>query len=565
MRLMTATAAAALLLAASAAFAQEAALPDTTAAAAADTSGGAMTDDQKIANLNHLLTLNPHNAALYNDLGVIYARRKQWVPARDAFIAAVQSDPKLAISHRNLGMVMVQLGQPELAESELAAYRKLSEDGGRDSWKLLGDARQQAGNVAGAREAYEKGLDAYGHVFGPQTADLVLDLVHLEEGAGEREAADRVVAEYAPGARDLLASEDYKLVDHTAEVARAVLDRALKVQTDAAQKAVDEKRYADAAADYERAMALDPTREDLLALAAGAWIDAGDAMKARVMAKRATIEHPDRPGGWRAMGRVAEAEKRPRDAIDAYTKAWDLDQSQNDVAAKIGSLYLKLGDNDGARRFMGAVASDPSTPPEILFNYALSLQRSGDHSLAVPPLRKVVERAPEMTDAWKALATSLRQLGRWSQAADAYAHALKGDADPKLAFQLGYCQGKAGRNEESVAAYKRAVDLDPTYVKAWNNLGVAQMKVKDYKGALDTYKTLALLDEDVYRARFNEGVCLYKLGRYEEALTVYEQALDLRETSAVWENMGLVQDKLGHKKDAADCFKEGKRLKEEGK
>jgi len=524
-----------------------------------------MSDDEKIAALNRLLVLNPRNSELYNDLGVIYASREDWVSARDAFIAAIQADPRAPASHRNLGLVMTKLELYDMALSELDTYRRLAPDGGGDAWKLIADARRRSGDAAGAAAAYDSGLEAFGQVFGPDTCDLVMGRLALAEAASDQATTDELFARYAPGARDLLAATDFVPADRTGLAAKALLDRALRRRIEAAQAEAREGRHAAAAAQYEAAMGLDPTRQDLLPLAALAWHDSGDAMKAKVMARRATQDHPERPDGWRALGRIAEAENRTQDAIAAYTTAWDLDDTQNDVAAKIGTLYLRAGDNEGGRKFMGAVVSAPDTPAEILFNYGLSLQRSEDHKLAVPPLTKAVEKDPGLTDAWKALAASLRQLERWREAAAAYERALAADRDPKLAFQLGTCLVKDARPGDAIAAYRLALELDPVYTKAWSNLGIVQMQVEDYVGALDTFRTLAALEDDVYRARLNEGVCLYQLGRYQESLAAYEQALALQETSAVWENMGHVFDKLGDKQGAASCFKEGKRLKAEGK
>lgn len=524
-----------------------------------------MSDDEKIAALNRLLVLNPRNSELYNDLGVIYAGREDWLAARDAFIAAIQADPRAPASHRNLGLVMTKLEMYDMALSELDAYRRLAPDGGGDAWKLIADARRRSGDPQGAAAAYESGLEAYGQVFGPDTCDLVMGRLALAEAASDQATANALYERYAPGARDLLAATGFVPADRTGLAAKALLDRALRRRIEAAQAEAREGRHAAAAAQYEAAMELDPNRQDLLTLAALAWHDSGDVMKAKVMARRATQDHPERPDGWRALGRIAEAENRTQDAIAAYTSAWDLDNTQNDVAAKIGTLYLRAGDNEGARKFMGAVVSAPDTPAEILFNYGLSLQRSEDHKLAVPPLTKAVEKDPELTGAWKALAASLRQLERWHEAAAAYERALAKDRDPKLAFQLGACLVNDERPGDAIAAYRLALDLDPVYTKAWSNLGIVQMQIGDYVGALDTFRTLAALEDDVYRARLNEGVCLFQLGRYEESLAAYEQALALQETSAVWENMGHVFDKLGDKQGAASCFKEGKRLKAEGK
>ncbi len=525
----------------------------------------AVSDADRIAEINRLLAENPRNAQLYNELGTIYADRENWVAARDAIIAAIQSDPRAPDSHRNLGLVLIKLGELDMALTEFEAYRKLSPEGGLDAWKLIAEARRRAGDPAGAAAAYETGIAAYGGVFNSGSYDLIMGRLVLAEASPDQEAAGAVLDRFAGAARDHLATTGFVPADRTGLAARALLDRALRRKLEAAQTAVDAGRHAEAAVLYEAALALDPTRQDLLPRAAGAWFDSGDALKSKVMARRATQEHPERPDGWLAVGRIAEAENRPQDAITAYTNAWNLDNSQQPVAAKIGTLYLRMGDNESARKFVGAVVSDPETTAEILFLYGCSLQRTNDHKLAVPPLTRAVEKDPGLVAAWKALAVSLQQLERWREAADAYRHALESEQDAKLAFQLGACLVKDNRPEEAIDAYWLALDLDPTYTKAWSNLGVIQLQLKDYANALITFRTLATQGEDVYRARLNEGVCLSQLGRFEEAMTAYEQALAQQETSAVWDAMGYVFDQLGDKPSAASCLEKGKRLKAEGK
>ena len=551
-----------LLLTASPAVSQEGTAPPDTIV---DVMSSDLSDEDKISRLNELILLNPRNADLYNNLGVIYARREEWITARDAFITAVQCDPRLPESHRNLGLVMTHLDMPDMAISEFEAYRSLADDGGLDAYKMIGDALRQAGRDEEALQSYRDGVEAYGGVFGPGSAELIMTQLLMLEETGAAETYETVLRRFAEPARDYLAATGGEPVDPAGRAAQALTQRMLALYVEDARTMSRSGLHAEAAAAYEAAMAVDPENEELLPLASVAWFEAGETMKAKVLAQRAVMEHPERPGGWKARGRIAEFEKRPRDAIADYRKAWDLDPEQNDVAAKIGTLYLSLGDNANARKFMGQVASDPDTPPELLYNYALSLQRSGNHEMALHPLRKVVERRPEMATGWRALASSLRKTKRYDEAARAYGKAFDLDNDPKLAFQKGYCLHCAKRPAEAADAYLLAVAMAPTETKYRYNLGLALMAAGDYKEALAAFTELAELEPESYRVLFNTGVCHQNLGQYDEALTAYEQSLDVEETSAVWINMGLVYDAMGDKTEAKSCYEESDRLKEAGK
>lgn len=53
---------------------------------------------------------------------------------------------------------------------------------------------------------------------------------------------------------------------------------------------------------------------------------------------------------------------------------------------------------------------------------------------------------------------------------------------------LGFAYFNMERNELAQAAYRQAVELQPGYVTAWNNLGDACEKVRDYENAYKAYK-----------------------------------------------------------------------------
>jgi Flp pilus assembly protein TadD len=53
---------------------------------------------------------------------------------------------------------------------------------------------------------------------------------------------------------------------------------------------------------------------------------------------------------------------------------------------------------------------------------------------------------------------------------------------------LGFGYLSTDKLEEAVAEFKRAVELQPGYVTAWNNLGDALEQLKDVKGAMAAYE-----------------------------------------------------------------------------
>jgi len=113
----------------------------------------------------------------------------------------------------------------------------------------------------------------------------------------------------------------------------------------------------------------------------------------------------------------------------------------------------------------------------------------------VENLAKKVRERPDDVQGWSLLARSMAALGRFQEAADAYAHLAKlTPGDPQVladyADALGMAQGRrlAGKPYELV---KAALAIDPKHRKSLALAGTAAMDAGDFTGALRYWQTLA--------------------------------------------------------------------------
>lgn len=514
-----------------------------------------LTVEEEIADLNARILKDPRNGELYNNLGVIYAERGDWLLARDAFIAAVQANPLDADFHRNLGQVLLKLENYDMAIAEFGTYQRLDPAGGLDADRRIAEAWRLAGDLAQARKSLETALAKLPLEAGVERMRAVMGLVQLMKDAGDAEARRAVLELHVQEAQRLsaAAAEDSSATD-AAEPARLVIDALLALYIEDARILADSGLSADAGALYEKALALAPERDDLLLAIVSSHLAASDTTRAEAMARQALMQRPQAAGGWVASGLIAEGRGHFAEAIAAYVKALELKPDQRDLRLRVGSLYLRAGDSAKAREYLGEAATDPNTPPEVLYNYAVSLIREQKHSLAIPPLRRAVRVDPSLARAWSALGLCLRVTERYDEAADAYRQAMALAPDAVLAFNLGLSLTRAGKTGEGIAAYEQALALDPTLKEARFNLGKALLDVGRLEEAAAVFEDVLKRDPKSYSTLYTLGLVYYKLGQFQRAVDTYNQALAERETAEALNNLGLAYEKLGKKDEAKKCY-----------
>ena len=122
-------------------------------------------------------------------------------------------------------------------------------------------------------------------------------------------------------------------------------------------------------------------------------------------------------------------------------------------------------------------------------------------------------------------------------------------------FGLGYLFGLQNKNEDALAAYDRAIGINPQYSEAWNNKGVELGELNRPKEALTAFEKAIELNPQYSDAWYNKGVALGNLDRPEEGLTAFEKAIELNpQYSKAWYNKGVVLGNLDRPEKALAAY-----------
>lgn len=89
--------------------------------------------------------------------------------------------------------------------------------------------------------------------------------------------------------------------------------------------------------------------------------------------------------------------------------------------------------------------------------------------------------------------------------------------EAKLEYNRGYDFYKIGQYDRSMAAFRRAIEIDPNYIDAYYNLGSILEYLHQDDAALAVFKQIIVRKPDDYEALYKAGNLSVKLGQNDRA------------------------------------------------
>ena len=95
-------------------------------------------------------------------------------------------------------------------------------------------------------------------------------------------------------------------------------------------------------------------------------------------------------------------------------------------------------------------------------------------------------------------------------------------------FEMGVEYNQSRRHVESVEAFKKSLELLPTYVPTWVNMGYVLCEMERYREAAAALQQAIRLEPDSYEAHCNLGVVFLRANRLEHAERALRQAIKIK-------------------------------------
>jgi tetratricopeptide (TPR) repeat protein len=211
-----------------------------------------------------------------------------------------------------------------------------------------------------------------------------------------------------------------------------------------------------------------------------------------------------------------------------------LKQHPTDVAAirMLAEVAARLGRFGDSEMLLARCLELAPSFTAARHNYATILNRQGKAGPALAEIERVLAQEPNNPNYRNLLAAILGRIGEYDRAIRTYEGVLAQYPKQSSAWMsYGHALKSAGRQADSIAAYRRSIGLRPGFGEPWwslANLKTFHFEPADVVAMRAQLARSDLAAADRYHFHFAVGKALEDQGSWEEAFRHYEQGNRLR-------------------------------------
>ena len=286
--------------------------------------------------------------------------------------------------------------------------------------------------------------------------------------------------------------------------------------------------------------------------------------RAATVYRRALAINPKDGRSWTNLGFALVQLGKTGPAMDALKSAVTYAPQEGATWATLGTMQLASGDRKGAVSSLeNARKLDPKNK-EVLLSLGRAYDATGRYTDAVTAYGAAADIAEATPDARKDATprynqgVALAQAGKLTDALAAYDKAIA--LDPRYydaVVNSGFILFRQKKTDEAIDRFKAAIKINNQIPLAWTNLAAACEAKENWGGAVFAWRRVAALEPKRYEYHFYMANDLVKMKRYGDAITAYKQTAEGWPTLAEpYVELGKVYELRGSQEtDAAEKSK----------
>ncbi|OWU64469.1 MAG: hypothetical protein CBB60_009670 [Armatimonadetes bacterium Cent15-Ar3] len=191
-------------------------------------------------------------------------------------------------------------------------------------------------------------------------------------------------------------------------------------------------------------------------------------------------------------------------------------------------------------------------------------EASKDHVEMLKRTKVLVVRYPENAVAWYALGWAFSNLKFTDDAIAAYLRAIKVNPDYGNAWRrLGGEYQNTGRIAEAIAACRQAIKSNPDDPYAWGLLGMMYQQTGHTNDAIEAFERSVRISPSIHGGWLLLGYAYGSVGRTDDALGAHRQAIKIMpDDASAWRGLGVVYKQLGQTNETIGAFRRAAEIKQ---
>ena len=254
----------------------------------------------------------------------------------------------------------------------------------------------------------------------------------------------------------------------------------------------------------------------------------GKLSKAIVTCEKILEIQPNSADAYRILGETYQAEDNFEKAMYAYAKAVEIQPEYAEVHAFLGQLYSQkkwLG--EAANQYQKAINLGLKLP-EVYYNLGNIFYQFRYFESAIQCYETAIVIKPNYINAYLGLGIIFERERNYQAAVDIYRKVIELNPDFVEAYNnLGRILSSWNRTSEAIEVYQQALVLKPDSASLYNNLGFTLLNENPIEAIAAYYRAIEL-DPLLIKAHYNLGKALQMIGEHELAVKSFQEVIRLK-------------------------------------